>query len=451
MDFEQLFSEPIYSIGDTAVGIEQILWLIVFSGLILVTYRLLIHRWLPKFAEKNELSSSNQKSIKRLIQSLFLFIFLVICVQNLGVDFAFINQENLNLKVSTLLTALAVLQFARLINWVFSQILLPKIFKTSKEAPQQRNIQPTEQIDAPTFTIQYIVYMAAILVMLYHFNLDYQLYSFGEDAPLKISNVLYAVLILLLARILSWVIIRVFLNNYYQRKEIHVGTQFAINQILRYALFFIAFLMSLQALNLNLTLLWVGSGTILLGIGLGLQQTFTDLISGIILLFERTVEVGAIIELEDDLIGEVRSIGWRTSEIETRDGVTVVVPNSKLISNNFINWSHSGDKARFSIEVGVAYGSDTDLVKKVLLETAKAHSLVIPFPPPKVRFINFGDSALEFELLFWSRNFLIIEDIKSDLRFEVDQVFRENGIEIPFPQRDVWFKNTVEGRISNPD
>ena len=441
MDFNSLFTEPFYTIGGQPIGMSQILWMVMLLSGLLITYRVLIRRFFIPYIQKQAVNPIASMRIKRLVQTFFLLLGIIVVLRSLGVDFPLINNENLTLNISTLFIGLLVFQMARLINWLFGNIFLPNFFNSEKEAGKTTKRQYDRSLDeAPEFTIQYIVYIVALLLILYNFNLDYQLYEFGEDSPLRISNVLYALLILFSARVLSWAFIRLFLKGFYERQQIHVGTQFAINQLLRYIVFIIAILMAVEALNINLTLLWAGSATILLGIGLGLQQTFTDLISGIVLLFESTLEVGAIIELEDGLVGEVRSIGWRTSEVETRDGITVIVPNSNLISNNVTNWSHSGDKARFYISTGVAYGSDTALVKRVLLEVAKSHSMVLNYPAPKIRFTDFGDSSLHFDLLFWSRNFMIIEDIKSDLRFEIDRVFREHGIEIPFPQRDVWIK-----------
>ena len=177
----------------------------------------------------------------------------------------------------------------------------------------------------------------------------------------------------------------------------------------------------------------------MVGVGLGLQQTFNDLLSGILLLFERTVEVGHMVKI-GEMVGTVKGIGLRTSIIETRENVTVIVPNSKLVTDAVINWSHQDEKVRFIVAVGVAYGSDTEKVKNILLETARDNIYVIRKPAPSVRFVNFGDSSLDFQLLIWSRNFIVIEDIKSDIRFEIDRKFREEGIVIPFPQRDVWMR-----------
>jgi small-conductance mechanosensitive channel len=174
-------------------------------------------------------------------------------------------------------------------------------------------------------------------------------------------------------------------------------------------------------------------------VGLGLQETFKDLFSGVILLFERRAEVGDVVEV-DGLIGTVKRIGVRTSLVETRDNIVVIVPNSRLIVQHFVNWSHNDNKARFYIQVGVAYGSDTELVRQLLLDIARSNAEVIRHPAPFVRFVDFGNSSLDFQLHFWSHEFIRIEDVKSDMRFKIDQAFRENGVTIPFPQRDVWMK-----------
>ena len=184
-----------------------------------------------------------------------------------------------------------------------------------------------------------------------------------------------------------------------------------------------------------------------MGVGLGLQQTFNDLTSGIILLFERSIEVGTVVDL-GGTIGIVRKIGLRTSQVETRDNIIIIVPNSKLIVDQVVNWSHFDDKARFNVLVGVAYGSDTEKVKDLLLQVAKENAFVLDHPSPSVFFEGFGDSSLNFKLHFWSRNFMFIERVKSDIRFEIDRVFRVNEVTIPFPQRDLWFKNNVPDKES---
>ena len=140
-------------------------------------------------------------------------------------------------------------------------------------------------------------------------------------------------------------------------------------------------------------------------------------------------------------------IRLRSTIVETLDGVAVIVPNSKFTSTNVVNWSFSNEDTRFHLKVGVAYGSDLNLVRKVLKEGAGAHQLVLKSPPPKVRFVDFGESSLDFELLFWTRQPMMYEDILSDLRFKIDSDFRKNQIQIPFPQRDLHMKSGEIGIV----
>jgi small-conductance mechanosensitive channel len=192
----------------------------------------------------------------------------------------------------------------------------------------------------------------------------------------------------------------------------------------------------LQTLGLNLSLLLASGAALFVGIGLGLQNTFNDIISGFILLFEGSLLVGDIVEIES-LVGRVEQIDIRTSKIKTRDEILIVVPNSKLINNNVINWTNSDALTRFNVSVGVAYGSNTELVKTTLEKVVLKHPEVSNKKPVRVRFENFGDSSLDFKVFFWTDRTWEIEFIKSELRFEIDKAFRANNITIPFPQRDL--------------
>jgi small-conductance mechanosensitive channel len=188
------------------------------------------------------------------------------------------------------------------------------------------------------------------------------------------------------------------------------------------------------------TILIASSAALFVGIGLGLQDIFKDIISSFFLLFERSVVVGDVVEMEG-IVGCVQEINIRTSKIKTRNDITIIVPNSQLLRDKVINWSEENPRTRFIINVGVAYGSDTALVERLLVEAAMEHERVHKNPKPFVRFTDFGNSVLSFELLFWSNNIWEIEVVKSDLRFSIDQKFRESGVHIPFPQRDLHLKS----------
>lgn len=230
---------------------------------------------------------------------------------------------------------------------------------------------------------------------------------------------------------------RFFMNrNVKKRDWINASTAYALQKLAAYIAYVIASLFSLQVVGINLNILLAGSAALLVGFGFGIQQIFNDFISGLILLFGGTVRVGDIVEF-NNTVGRIIEIDFRTSRIKTRAGITIIVPNSKLVSDNVINWTSMDDLTRFEVTVGVAYGSDTKLVSDILIEVASKHEAVEQHIPVRVQFTDFGDSSLNFKVLFWARNNWEIEFVRSEIRFEIDRRFREAGITIPFPQRDV--------------
>jgi small-conductance mechanosensitive channel len=228
-----------------------------------------------------------------------------------------------------------------------------------------------------------------------------------------------------------------FLSKQFLRKNIiDKGKEYTIIKLTSYVVYVGGFFVALDLVGINLSLLLGASAALLVGVGLGLQNVFNDIVSGFILLFEGTFKVGDVIEF-DNTVAKVDQIDIRTSKITTRGGTTIIVPNSQLVNDHIINWSHGNKETRFSITVGVAYGSDTNLVKELLINAAKSHESVLDDRDVIVRFQDFGDSSLNFELFFWASNLWKIENLRSDLRFEIDKAFRANQVSIPFPQRDL--------------
>lgn len=258
----------------------------------------------------------------------------------------------------------------------------------------------------------------------------------------RLSNIINSVIIFFIFRISIWIIIQL-LGAYYKRRKMDIGSQYAINRLIKYFIYTVMVLAIIETLGFQLTVIWGAAGALLVGFGLGLQQTFNDLFSGILIMIEGSVHVGDMVRVKGE-VGKITKIGIRASEVKMRDNVELIVPNSHLVMDGLANWNHSDHSARFSVAVGVAYGSDTTLIKNILLDIAKSHPKVIYSPAPIVRFVNFGDSSLDFELLFWTNDVFGVLDIQSDLRFEIDRVFRANGVEIPFPQRDLWLRNPKE-------
>ncbi|MEL6276372.1 MAG: mechanosensitive ion channel domain-containing protein, partial [Bacteroidota bacterium] len=347
----------------------------------------------------------------------------------------------ISIRISTLVKALLAISIARLLDWAIEEFLTQRYYRQTQTEGKTTRLSGIAERFAAARPVVYT--LVAIFIANDIDIYDYTLFgnSRTESGIVTIGSILSGLLVFFIARFLLLAGTNFALSRYYQRAEVDQGSQYALNRLLTYLAYFIGVILMLQTAGFNLVALWTGAAALLVGIGIGLQQTFNDLICGIIILFEQTVKVGDIVDMGgQDRVGTVRKIGTRTSQVETRDGILVYVPNSKLIGESVVNWSQTERKVRFHISVGVAYGSDTDRVKTILLEVAEKHQRIMKLPKPVVRFVDFGSSSLDFELVFWSRDFLRIEDVKSDLRFAIDRAFREKGIEIPFPQRDFWLR-----------
>jgi len=260
-----------------------------------------------------------------------------------------------------------------------------------------------------------------------------------KQFDITVYEVLIVFIILLTTFIISRIIRRVFRDRE-KNTQIDPGRSHAILQIIKYVLWVSAILISFETIGIQLTLLLAGSAALLVGIGLGLQQIFQDFMSGVTILFEGNLKVGDIVEIQNDIIGKVIEIGIRTSKIETPENIIMIIPNSKFVTDIVINWSHMEKKTRFHVGVGVAYGSDVEKVTKILLQCAENHTLISNSPKPFVRFKDFGDSSLDFHLIFWTTETFGVENIKSDLRYKINAEFKSQGVQIPFPQRDVHLK-----------
>lgn len=259
------------------------------------------------------------------------------------------------------------------------------------------------------------------------------------DSEIKVVNVVIAVLIIVAARVGLWYFYSLFVRlGEAKRIPLDQGRRMAVYQIFKYLIYVLTLLLVLTNLQINLDLLVASSAALFVGIGFALQQSFSDVMSGMILLFEGTIEVGDIIVIDElNLAGRVKEIKLRTTIVETLDSISVIVPNSQFTSQNVINWNYNDRETRFRINVAVAYGSDVALVRKLLKQSAQSHGLVLKSPEPRVRFKNFGNSSLDFELLFWTARAPEYEDITSDIRFKIEADFRRHGVRIPFPQRSL--------------
>ena len=249
-----------------------------------------------------------------------------------------------------------------------------------------------------------------------------------------VGDIIAAILVLVIGLCLFWVFIRFILRPYLRRTHVDEGREFSIIQLLKYVFYVAIVLAAIQTAGVQINLLLAAGAALLVGVGIGLQQTFNDFVSGIILLSEGTIRKGDWLEVPQGE-AQVLRIGLRASLLETRAKVKIIVPNSKITVDTVINLSHENQFIRYSIGVGVAYGSDTRKVKDILFRIAQEHPEVMSTPPPFVRFEAFGESSLDFRVFFWSREFRAIEDVYSDMRYSIDDAFRAENITIPFPQR----------------
>jgi len=269
---------------------------------------------------------------------------------------------------------------------------------------------------------------------------EYEIFSIGTYA-LTVLLVFKIMMLVLFSWIITLVSRRV-IQRQINSSKFDTGRGHAFYQIVKYIVIVVALITAMDILGIKLNLLLAGSAALLVGVGLGLQQIFNDIVSGILLLFEGTVSIGDIVEV-NNIVGKVKKISLRTSNIETRDSIVIIVPNSRLVSDNVINWSHKRTETRFNIKVGVAYGSDVKLVLKILQEAAEENPDVVSKNRTSARLVDFGESSLDFELLFYTNKMFEIEFVRSQIRVAIDEKFRQQGITIPFPQRDLHLKTAI--------
>ncbi|MDN3666892.1 mechanosensitive ion channel family protein [Algibacter miyuki] len=272
--------------------------------------------------------------------------------------------------------------------------------------------------------------------------LEQELISVGES-HIKVYTLVSILIIVLISKLIL-ILIKKALFRKRRFSKFDKGNAYALFQIIQYVVWIITIGLVLETIGIKVTVLIAGSAALLVGIGLGLQQTFNDIISGIILLSEQSIKIDDVLDVDGEIV-KIQSIGLRTSKALNTDNVSIIIPNSLITTNKVINWSHQAMKARFRINVGVAYGSDIDLVMKILEESTFEHPDITDRETTEARLINFGNSSLDFQVLFFSQKIFQISRVKSDVRRNISKKFAEHGITIPFPQMDLHIKpNTPE-------
>lgn len=261
---------------------------------------------------------------------------------------------------------------------------------------------------------------------------DFKLFSFG-DYELRVYHLVIVLIVFVFTKVLIGTIKKI-LRKREAKNKLDRGHAHTIGKLIQYFLWTVAILFLLQALGVNLTFIIAGSAALLVGLGLGINQIFSDFISGLIILFEGVIKVGDVVEISGR-VAQVERINLRTTMVKGRDNIAVIIPNSKFVDSEVINWSQIKDKTRFDFKVGVSYNSDISLVRKLIFDAAIENPNVSKESEPQVRLFEYGDSSLIFQLLFWGENEFRMEGVKSQIRYAIFEKFKEHGVEIPFPQR----------------
>jgi small-conductance mechanosensitive channel len=272
-----------------------------------------------------------------------------------------------------------------------------------------------------------------------------RLFSLGEGSAVTPLGLIVLVLILVMTWIVAGRVRWLFERRLASVAGMQTGTRHAIGTLVRYSVIFLGFFIGLRSVGFQLDAILVALGALGIGIGFGLQNIANNFISGIILLTEQPIKVGDVIDVGGAVLGTVERVGIRATTVRQFDQTQAIVPNADLISSVVTNWTLDDRRVRIDFIVGVAYGSDTALVRRLLEEDLARHPDVLEDPEPRVLFTEFGDSSLNFRILAYVADLTQRLTTQSDLHFAIDTAFRDHNIEIPFPQRDLHLRSIDDG------
>jgi len=257
---------------------------------------------------------------------------------------------------------------------------------------------------------------------------------------ITIINIAYLVIFLVFFTFVSRIIKEALQNRVLPRTRLDIGARASFVNIVIYAFWILAIYTGINILGINLSSLAFMAGALGIGIGFGLQDIVNNFLSGIILLFDPSIQVGDMVQIGEDW-GTVSRINIRTTIVQTFDNASLIIPNSQMLSNKVTNWSFKDPKVRRQVDVGVAYGSDVQKVRAILLQIVNDMPEIMDDPAPRVDFTDFGNSALIFRIRFWITSPEFWLAAPTELRFRIDEEFKKNGIEIAFPQQDIHIRS----------
>ena len=274
-----------------------------------------------------------------------------------------------------------------------------------------------------------------------------------DKTPITVGNLIFAVVFI----IVGYLAIRFFVYQVDKRIlthfDIDISHRYTIKLFLSYFLFSVLFLMTLYFIKVPLTVFTFVGGALALGVGFGLKNIMNNLLCGVVIVTEHPIRVGDLIEV-DNLLGIVENIGFRATTIKSLKNTHILVPNSIILEHNILNWTLSDKVIRSTLNLSVSYGSPVEKVRDILLKAANDHKSILTYnkdQSPIVLFSDFGNSGLHFELYYWIaiNHPLDLKKVGSELRFEINKLFKEEGIKIPFPQRDIHVKEPIKVDWSN--
>jgi len=281
-----------------------------------------------------------------------------------------------------------------------------------------------------------VIFDKAIMV------LDYKLFELNQT-PVSLSSIIMFIVLMSVILILSKMLNKFILRRIFSKLNLDASMQFTLLRVTHYVIMIIGAIIAFQFIGINLSGLAVIFGLLSVGIGFGLQNVTSNFIAGLILLFERPIQIGDRV-MVGDTEGDVLDINIRSTTIRSLSNVSIIVPNSEFISSRVINWSHGDKKIRIDIDVGVSYNSDLDTVLRCLQEVAVENPKVLKNPEPDVLFRSFGDSSWNMSLRIWLPDPKYHHIIRSEINCAIVQKFRDNKIEIPFPQRDLHLRSAEQ-------
>lgn len=406
--------------------------------------------WLLKFDKKKELHKYikntilARKLLNHYLKLVSIFTILSIICTVFGYMFFALYISSLIVKTTVLVVFLYL--FNPLLKRFVQLLIEDAYFKSkkfiygNKEAILKTTFKIINILTYAVFIYSFLTIISFIKPFIDWFNSIFNYEIHIGSITFSLWSIALFIIIIVISTFLSKVIQLFLQDEVLVKANLGRGFPETISMLVKYLIVTIGYFIAITSLGFEMSQLTIIFGALSVGIGFGLQNIFNNLVSGLILIFSRPIRIDDTIEI-NNMIGNVNSIGIRSSNVRTTDGAEVIIPNGNLISNEVINWTLSDQRRRIEVTVGVAYGSDVQKVSELLNTILQETDQVIKFPKPLVLFNEFGDSSLNFRLLFWTDNFSDWMLIKSNIMFKINDAFAKENIEIPFPQRDIHMRS----------